>query len=144
MVRFHNAVVTIFAETTEENDDGDIIAEFGQVEVIEGDVQPHTLTEDEIKLYGISTSKGNVKLFLYNGYHENIKSGNRASVLSSFTGQTEWFNIMPVNAWSRHGECLLVPVENEVIEVPEESDGHNETNTEDDDGLTEETTEGGE
>lgn len=127
MVRFHNAVVTIFAETVEANDDGDLICEYGQVEIIEGDVQPHTLTEDEIKLYGISTSKGNVRLFLYNGYHENIKSGNRASVLSSFTGQTEWFNIMPVNAWSRHGECLLVPVENEA--APEETDDNTGTDT---------------
>ena len=130
MVRFHNAVVTIFAETVEKNEDGDLICEYGQVEVIEGDVQPHTLTEDEIKLYGISTSKGNVRLFLYNGYHENIKSGNRASVLSSFTGQTEWFNIMPVNAWSRHGECLLMPVENE--EAPEDTDDNTGTDTTDD------------
>ena len=119
MVRFHNAVVTILAETAETDDAGDVITDWSQTEVIEGDVQPHILTEDEIKAFGLSTIKGNVRLFLYNGYHENVKSGNRASVLSSFTGKTELFNIMPINAWSKHGECLLVPVENEAEETPD-------------------------
>ena len=119
MVRFHNAVVTILTETAETDDAGDVITDWSQTEVIEGDVQPHTLTEDEIKAFGLSTMKGNVRLFLYNGYHENVKSGNRASVLSSFTGKTELFNIMPINAWSKHGECLLVPVENEAEETPD-------------------------
>lgn len=113
MVRFHNAVVSILSESNTIDESGDYIAEWTQVETLEGDVQPHSLTEDEMKAYGISQSKGNVKLFLYNGYHENIKVGNRASVLSSFTGKTEVYNIMPINAWSRHGECLLLPVENE-------------------------------
>ena len=45
--------------------------------------------------------------------HNSVKAGNRASVLSSFTGKTDLYSIMPVNAWSRHGECLLIPVENE-------------------------------
>ncbi|MBO7713770.1 MAG: hypothetical protein J6S85_09390 [Methanobrevibacter sp.] len=119
MVRFHNAVVTILTESNTIDDAGDYIAEWTQAEVIEGDVQPHILTEDEIKAFGISTLKGNTRLFLYNGFHENIKAGNRASVLSRFTGKTELFNIMPINAWSKHGECLLVPVENEAEEEPE-------------------------
>lgn len=119
MVRFDNAVVEILAESAEIDDAGDVIAEWSKVEEIKGDVQPHTLTEDEIKAFGLSTMKGNVRLFLYNGYHENIKSGNRASVLSSFTGKSELFNIMPINAWSKHGECLLVPVENEAEEEPD-------------------------
>ena len=119
MVRFHNAVVTILTETAETDYAGDVITDWSQTEVIEGDVQPHTLTEDEIKAFGLSTMKGNVRLFLYNGYHESVKSGNRASVLSSFTGKSELFNIMPINAWSKHGECLLVPVENEAEETPD-------------------------
>lgn len=113
MVRYNNAVVTVLAETPTIDDCGDSIIEYEQVDVIEGDVQPHALTEDEIKLYGISVRKGGVKLFLYNGLHSSVKAGNRASVLSSFTGQTDLYSIMPVNAWSRHGECLLIPVENE-------------------------------
>jgi head-tail adaptor len=119
MVRFHNAVVTILTESNTIDDAGDYIAEWTQAEVIEGDVQPHILTEDEVKAFGISTLKGNTRLFLYNGFHENIKAGNRASVLSSFSGKTELFNIMPINALSKHGECLLVPVENEAEETPE-------------------------
>ena len=121
MVRYNNAVVTVYAESTTTNSEGDVITEYTQVEVINGDVQPHALTQDEVKLYGISTVKGNVKLFLYNGIHENVKAGNRASVLSDFTGKTDWYSIMPVNAWSRHGECLLIPVENEGEYPPEDS-----------------------
>jgi hypothetical protein len=75
------------------------------------------MTEDEVKAYGISISRGNVRLFLYNGYHPNVKVGNRASVQSDFTGTTEIFNIMPINAWSKHGECLLIPVENEAEQI---------------------------
>lgn len=120
MVRFHNAVVSILSESNTIDDAGDYIAEWTQAEVIEGDVQPHILTEDEVKAFGISTLKGNTRLFLYNGFHENIKAGNRASVLSSFTGKTELFNIMPINAWSKHGECLLLPVENETDPTPPE------------------------
>jgi hypothetical protein len=127
MVRFHNAVVTILTESNTIDDEGDYIAEWTQSEVIEGDVQPHTLTEDEVKAFGISTLKGNTRLFLYNGFHENIKAGNRASVLSSFSGKTELFNIMPINAWSKHGECLLIPVENEeATSEPEPTNGEGE------------------
>ena len=125
MVRFHNAVVTILTESNTIDDAGDYIAEWTQAEVIEGDVQPHTLTEDEVKAFGISTLKGNTRLFLYNGFHESVKAGNRASVLSSFTGKTELFNIMPINAWSKHGECLLIPVENEEA-TPEPTNGEGE------------------
>ncbi len=139
MVRYNNAVVTILEETPVIDDCGDSIIEFKQVDVIEGDVQPHSLTQDEIKLYGISESKGNIKLFLYNGLHNSVKAGNRASVLSSFTGQTDLYSIMPVNAWSRHGECLLIPVENEEITsepeptpIPEPDNGGEE---EDGEGL---------
>lgn len=122
MVRFQNAVVTILQESTTLDESGDYIAEWSQVEVIRGDVQPHAMTEDEMKVYGISESRGNVRIFLYNGLHPNVKVGNRASVLSALTGKTELFNIMPVNAWTRHGECLLIPVENEA----EETDGTQE------------------
>jgi hypothetical protein len=131
MVRFHNAVVSILGESTTIDDSGDYIAEWTQIETIEGDVQPHSLTEDEMKAYGISQSRGSVKLFLYNGFHENIKVGNRASVLSSFTGKTEVYNIMPINAWSKHGECLLLPVENETA-TPEPTPSEEEENGEGD------------
>ena len=113
MVRFKNATVKILEEKATLNAEGDYIAGFVEVETIEGDVQPHALTEDEIKAYGISTTRGDVKIFLYNGLHQNIKSGNRASVTSTLSGDTKTYSIMPVNCWTRHGECLLIPVENE-------------------------------
>lgn len=113
MVRIFNATVTIFEETEVMNSEGDLIQSFTEVESIVGDVQPHALTESEMKVFGISESKGNVKLFLYNGLHPNVKIGNRARVDSQLTGRENLYEIMPVNAWTRHGECLLVPVENE-------------------------------
>lgn len=116
MVRFNNAKITILAESTQIDDEGDYIAEWSEVETIAGDVQPHTMTEEECKVCGISEMKGGVKLFLYNGIHENIKVGNRAKVDSDFTGREDLYAIMPVNSWSSHGECLLVPVENEKAE----------------------------
>ena len=133
MVCYKNAVVTVLAETPTIDDSGDSIIEYSQIDVIEGDVQPHALTQDEIKLYGISESKGGVKLFLYNGLHDSIKAGNRASVLSSFTGKTDLYSIMPVNAWSKHGECLLIPVENEVP-APEPTPEPNNSDEEEENG----------
>lgn len=113
MVVHKNATVRIFAETTEMNSEGDCIQSFSEVESIVGDVQPHALTEAELKAYGISTRKANVKLFLYDGLHDSIKAGNRAKVVSALTKKTDTYEIMPANVWTRHGECLLVPVENE-------------------------------
>ena len=113
MVRFNNATVTTYTESVTMNDEGDMVQSYVVAEVIVGDVQPNAMTEDELRAYGISERKGEVKLFLYNGLHASIKSGNRASVASEFTQDTKMYTIMPVNAWSRHGECLLVPVENE-------------------------------
>ena len=133
MVRFINAVVTIYTETATENDEGDIIAGYSATETIEGDVQPANLTQDEMKLYGISTIKGGVKKFFYNGFHENVKAGNRASVLSAFTGKTELYNIMPVNCWSVHGVVLLVPVENEA-EIQSETGTEQTSQTEGNNG----------
>lgn len=118
MVRYINARIEIYEEVSETDDAGDVITEFSKVGEVAGDVQPHTLTEDEIKAFGLSTVKGNVRLFLYNGFFENIKAGNRAKVISDLSHSEEWFNIMPINAWTKHGECLLVPVENEDWEEP--------------------------
>lgn len=130
MVRYKNASVSILAESTTLDDSGDYISEWSPIETIIGDVQPHSMTEDEMKLYGISTIRGNVRLFLYNGLHPNVKVGNRAKVTSALSQTEETFNIMPINAWSRHGECLLIPVENEEeITPPSEESGSGE-NTE--------------
>ena len=51
MVCFNNAMITVYAETTTENAEGDYIASYEPIETITGDVQPHTLTQDEIKAY---------------------------------------------------------------------------------------------
>lgn len=114
MVKYNNASVAIYEETTTKNDEGDKILTFTFVETVKGDVQSHTLSEAELSLYGLNTKKADVKKFFYDGYNANIKSGNRAVVTSDLLGGTaRTYTIQPVNAWPRHGECLLVPVENE-------------------------------
>lgn len=113
MVRYNNATVTIYGETVTVNDEGDKIKSYAQLDTVIGDVQPARLGEEELKLYGVDTKKAEVKKFFYNGINKNIKVGNRASVQSTLTDSTDLYNIMPVNAWCRHGECLLIPVENE-------------------------------
>ena len=129
MVRYINATVHILEKTTEENYEGDLICSYSEVETIKGDVQPASLSQDERMIYGLSTRKGLIRKFFYNGLHTNVKAGNRAKVESDLSGTTETFEIMPVNAWSRHGECLLVPVENEVEEgfVPLDNEAGNNT-----------------
>ena len=113
MVRYNNATVDIYEEGKTTNDEGDIIADFTKVASLIGDVQSYKLTESDVKLYGIDTKSAAVKRFFYNGYCASVKPGNRAVVTSAYTGLTETYSIMPINAWERHGECLLVPVENE-------------------------------
>lgn len=113
MVRYFNATVEIYEETLTVNDEGDKIKSFALVDTVQGDVQPARLSEEELSVYGVDTKKADVKRFFYNGINQNIKVGNRASVTSSMTGTTNLYSIQPVNAWCRHGECLLVPVENE-------------------------------
>ena len=130
MVRYKNASVSILAESTTLDESGDYISEWSPIETIIGDVQPHSMTEDEMKVYGISTIRGNVRLFLYNGLHPNVKVGNRAKVTSALSQTEEIFNIMPINAWSRHGECLLIPVENEEESTPPSEESGSGENTE--------------
>ena len=131
MVRYINATVSILEKTTEENYEGDLICSYSEVETIKGDVQPASLSQDERQIYGLSTRKGLVRKFFYNGLHPNVKAGNRAKVTSDLSGTTETFEIMPVNAWTRHGVCLLIPVENEVEEgfVPLDNEAGNNSGT---------------
>ena len=114
MVRYNNASVDILEQSATLNDEGDKILSWSKVDTVVGDVQSHTLSEAELSLYGINAKKADVKLFLYKGFNSNIKDGNRAVVTSKYlNGATKTYTIQPINAWERHGECLLVPVENE-------------------------------
>ena len=122
MVRFINATVVIYQPVHTLNDEGDYINDFTEVETILGDVQPVNLTEAEMSLYGINTVRGNIRKFFYNGLHPNVKAGNRAEVESTLSGKTEMFEIMPIQAWTKHGVCLLVPCENEGQEIEENGD----------------------
>ena len=114
MVRYNNASVDILEQSATLNDEGDKILSWSKVDTVVGDVQSHTLSEAELSLYGINAKKADVKLFLYKGFNANIKDGNRAVVTSKYlNGATKTYTIQPINVWERHGECLLVPVENE-------------------------------
>lgn len=75
------------------------------VETITADVQPKSLSEYELRVYGISNIPNDSKVMYYQGFSSNLVAGNRARVNS-----TEMYEIRGVQSWTMHTECLLVPV----------------------------------
>jgi hypothetical protein len=113
-VRYKNATLYIATETVAKNKEGTKVKTYDfekPLEVIRADVQPNTLSEAELTLYGITEKKAAVKkVFFDNASY--LKRGNRAKVVYD-NGDIEIYFIEPVNRWRQHGEVLLVPVENE-------------------------------
>jgi hypothetical protein len=67
------------------------------------DVQPAALSENEVKLFGISSQGSNAKRVYYE-QDSGIIEGLRLS-----TGG-ELYEVRGVNPWSIHGVCLAIPV----------------------------------
>ena len=112
--RYKNATLYIATETVTKNKEGTKVKTYDfekPLEVIRADVQPNTLSEAELTLYGITEKKAAVKkVFFDNASY--LKRGNRAKVVYD-NGDIEIYFIEPVNRWRQHGEVLLIPVENE-------------------------------
>ena len=113
MVLFVNATVKIKGLTTTVNDEGDTISSYTDICSFNADVQPAKLSEGDIALYGLNDKKAEIKKMFYNGYYACMTQGARAEVTSRLDKTTRIYTVEPVNTWPRHGECLLVPVENE-------------------------------
>lgn len=113
-VMYLNATIYVANETVKKNSEGTKIKTFdfeNPLESFRADVQPNTLSETELKLYGITEKKASTKkVFFQNA--QLLKRGNRAKVVYD-NGDVEIYYIEPVNRWRQHGEVLLIPVENE-------------------------------
>lgn len=113
-VMYINATIYVAEETVTKNKEGTKIKGYNfdnPLEVIRADVQPNTLSEAELTLYGISEKKAAVKKMFFDNANY-LKRGNRAKVVYD-NGDVEIYYIEPVNRWRKHGEVLLIPVGNE-------------------------------
>lgn len=115
MVLYKNALLKVATLTTTKNAEGTKIKTYdftNPLSSFRADVQPNTLTKEQIDLFGINTKTAKTKKVFYEGYNAYMKAGNRVQV-NYDNGAVEVYNICPVNEWRNHSEVLLVPVENE-------------------------------
>jgi hypothetical protein len=116
MLLFPNATISVSALTVTKNEEGTKIKTFdfeNPLESFSADVQPHTLTNAQIELYGINAKKANTKkCFCDISGGQYMNPDNRAKVEYN-DGTVEYYNIQPLNYWRYHKEFLLIPVENE-------------------------------
>lgn len=116
MLFFPNATIYVSDLKTNKNAEGTKIKTFdfdNPLESFKCDVQPNTLTNAQIELYGLNPKTADTKkcfIDLENGNYMTI--GNRAKVVFD-NGVVEYYDIQPVNVWRFHKEFLLIPVENE-------------------------------
>lgn len=116
MMFFPNAVIYVSDLKTIKNEEGTKIKTYdfdNPLESFKADVQPNTLTQAQIELYGLNTKTANTnKCFtdLENGNY--MTAGNRVKVEYD-DGTVEYYNVQPVNSWRFHKEFILIPVENE-------------------------------
>lgn len=114
MVHYPNATVEIAELTTSKNTEGTLIKEYDfsdPLDSFRADVQPNTLTQAQIDLYGIDTKTAKTKKCFFTSSNYMI-AGNRARITFD-SGEVEYYNICPENKWRVHSEVLLIPVENE-------------------------------
>lgn len=114
MVHFPNARIDIAVYSEATNSEGTVIAGYDfttPLDSFEADVQPNTLTREQIDLYGINEKTAKTKKVFYTKSNFMLV-GNRAKVTYK-DGTVEYYNICPVNEWRVHCEALLIPVENE-------------------------------
>lgn len=116
MMFFPNAVLYVSDLKTIKNEEGTKIKTYdfdNPLESFKADVQPNTLTQAQIELYGLNTKTANTKKCftdLENGNYMTVE--NRVKVEYD-DGTVEYYNVQPVNSWRFHKEFILIPVENE-------------------------------
>lgn len=116
MILFPNATVYIADETTTKNSEGTKIKTYdftNPKESFRADVQPNTLSQAQIQLYGIDEKTAETKKCFFDYKSVYAITGNRMKVVED-DGTEKIYNIHPVNKWRFHNEVLLVPVENEI------------------------------
>lgn len=117
MLFFSNSTIKVSELTTVTNSEGTRIKKYdfeNPVESFRADVQPNTLTQAQIQLYGIDSKTALTKKCFTNfSDGEKMVAGNRVKVEFD-DGKSEYYNVQPVNIWRFHKEFLLIPVENEL------------------------------
>lgn len=114
MVHYPNATVDVATLTVTTNAEGTRIKTYDFSEPLDSfpaDIQPNTLTQAQIDLYGINVKTAKTKKCFFTSSSYMV-AGNRARVTYD-NGSVEYYNICPVNEWRVHSEALLIPVENE-------------------------------
>lgn len=115
MVLFPNATIYTAEQTTVKNSEGTKIKTYdfsNPLETFRADVQPNTLSQYQIELYGINSKNADTKKCFFDFNSQYMISGNRAKVVED-DGTEKIYSIQPVNKWRLHSEVLLIPVENE-------------------------------
>lgn len=101
MILRHN--VTILNYTTVKNSEGMSVKTWSILKTIQADVQPRQLSENEVKLFGLSSQQSNAKNMYF--YQDGtITEGMRVLYDGSL------FEIRGDNDWSIHSVVILIPV----------------------------------
>lgn len=114
MVLFPNATLYVAQQTTIKNSEGTKIKTFdfsNPLETFRADVQPNTLTQYQIELYGINSKTADTKKCFFDFNSQYMIPGNRVKVVEDDNSE-KIYNIQPVNKWRLHSEVLLISVEN--------------------------------
>lgn len=116
MLFFPNAIIYVSDLKIIKNKEGTKIKTYdfdNPIEIMSADVQPNTLSSEQIELYGINSKNAHTKkCFIKNDDGKYMVLGNRVQVKYN-SGEVEYYNIQPINIWRFHKEFLLIPVENE-------------------------------
>jgi len=78
----------------------------GSDSVIVTDVQPKSLTEAQLKQWGLSTLSQDAKVIYDFNNNSYFKLGNRARVDYGTV-----YDIRAINNWESHGEYILLPIQ---------------------------------
>ncbi len=116
-----NATIKVYVPVKAKNSEATVINTWGYKQVpalppsetIRGDSQPKTLTEAQLVLFGIDSSKANTKV-LYIGKTQFIRIGTRVHIAHDRTPADDgYYDVKGANLWPNHGEIIVLPVQGE-------------------------------
>jgi len=114
-----NASVAIYVPTVTKNSAGTVTKAWGYKHtpklnpafMFDADVHPASLSAMKLAEWGYDSIPSDTKL-LFADPSISAAKGSRAYV-TDYTGASAYYDIMGVNAWPRHVEMLLFPVQGE-------------------------------
>lgn len=115
MILFPNATLKVAGLSITKNAEGTKIKSFdfdNPIATFRADVQPNSLSQYQIELYGIDSKNAETKKVFFDSSIEGMVLGNRVEVIDD-DGNEKVYRIQPLNRWRIHSEALLIPVENE-------------------------------